>query len=45
MLFVYELNFHNFKKKKKLILFGLLATTLLQLGLTFFNSTLALFTI
>jgi hypothetical protein len=46
MIFVFELNFPNKKKKKKeLTLIRLLGTTLPPLGLTFFNSILALLAI
>jgi hypothetical protein len=43
--FVFELNFHNFQKKKKLMLIRLLATTLSPLGLMFFDFVLALLAI
>jgi hypothetical protein len=45
MIFVFELNFHNFQKLKKLISIRLIATTLSPLGLTFSNSMLALLAI
>jgi hypothetical protein len=45
MIFVFELNFHHFQKIKKLMLIRLLSTTLSPLGLTFFNSMLALLAI
>jgi hypothetical protein len=44
MIFVFELNFHNFQKKK-LTLIKLRTTTLSPLGLTFFNSILPLLAI
>jgi hypothetical protein len=46
MIFVFELNFHNLKKKKKkLMLIKLLSTTLSPLGLTFFNCMLPILVI
>jgi hypothetical protein len=45
MAYVLELNFYNVKRKEKLTLFRLLATTFSPLVLAFSNFMLALFTI
>jgi hypothetical protein len=42
MMFDSDLNFLQLSKKEKLVVFRLLVVTLLPLGLTFFNSILAL---
>jgi hypothetical protein len=41
MIFVFELNFHNFQKLKKLTLIRLLTTTLSPLQLIFFIGSIS----